>query len=66
MILGVFAGAMVLPMLASLRQGAYKPSIVQKPRRLGGDICISLPFVYKSLEEVYEECDVAIIGRVVR
>jgi len=57
---------MVLPMLASLRQGAYKPSIVQKPRRLGGDICISLPFVYKSLEEVYEECDVAIIGRVVR
>ncbi len=66
MILGAFAGAMVLPTLASLRQGAYKSSVVQKPRRLSGDICISLPFVYRSFKEAYEECDVAIIGRVVR
>ena len=66
MILGAFTGAIVLPMLVSLRQGTYKPSVVQKPRRLSGDICISLPFVYKSFKEAYEECDVAIIGRVVR
>jgi len=66
MILGAFTGAVVLPMLVSLRQGSYKPSVIQEPRGPGGDICISLPFAYKSFKEAYEKCDVAIIGRVVR
>ncbi|RLE94440.1 MAG: hypothetical protein DRN04_03360 [Thermoprotei archaeon] len=66
MILGAFTGAVVLPMLVSLRQGTCKLSTAREPRRLSGDICISLPFVYKSLKEAYKKCDIAIIGRVVR
>ena len=64
--LGVFTGAVILPLLMPSGQEAYKLPTAQEPHKLSGDICVSYPFVYKSFKEAYEECNVAIIDKAVR